>query len=123
MSIRDYGDLGVASLPLFFLIGVLGTISYASFFILLENTWVSRSFAFLGRCSLIIMCVHMWFANMINQFNAYLVANHVFIPNYIFVPARLVLILFLCIILSYSQGKICGYEKNGEQRKFEGVPY
>lgn len=111
MSIRDYGDLGGGSLPLFFLIGVLGTMSYATFFVLLENTWICRTFAFLGRYSLTIMCAHMLFANTINQFNDYLVANHVFVPNYIFIPSRLVLILFLCIILSYAQGKIYRYVK------------
>ncbi len=98
MSIREYGNLGLISLPLFGLIGILGTVSYATFFILTNNTWLCRFFAYFGRISLTILCAHMLFVNIIKQVMAHISNQGAVIPNAIFRPTQLVIILLLCIL-------------------------
>ena len=62
MSIRNYGHYGITSMFCFIALGFLGTISYSSMFMLIEQSRICRFFAYFGRMSLVIMCAHMLFA-------------------------------------------------------------
>ena len=101
ISIRQYGDLGIASVLLFSLIGILGTAAYSSFFILVEKTFICRFFAYFGRISLTILCAHMLFVQIFNQIQIMIFGSAKFIPKVISVPIRLTFVLIMCALTHY----------------------
>ena len=101
ISIRQYGDLGIASVLLFSLIGILGTAAYSSFFILVEKTFICRFFAYFGRISLTILCAHMLFVQIFNQIQIMIFGSAKFIPKVISVPIRLIFVLIMCALTHY----------------------
>ena len=110
MSIREYGNMGITSLLLFGIIGILGTISYACFFMLTNETWLCRAFAYFGRISLTIMCSHMLFVRIFNKAYTHLISQGINIPKIVMIPVRLVLVLLLCIathqVLNYCKKRM-----------------
>ena len=62
MSVRNYGALGLYSLPIFFLVGCLYTYIIAKICALLETTWFIKVIAYIGSQSLRLMCIHMFLA-------------------------------------------------------------
>lgn len=68
LSVRIYGQHGVLSIFLFLMIGVLSTLLYGSFFRLAGNTIITKSFAFLGKISMTIMCSHLFAFWLVNIF-------------------------------------------------------
>lgn len=110
MSVREYGNLGLISLPLFGIIGILGTVSYATFFMLSNNSRLCHYFAYFGRISLTIMCSHMFFARGIKVTYEYFSNQGTSIHKAIYLPVLLVVTLCCCIlthhVLSYIKSKI-----------------
>ena len=58
MSVRDYGKIPVLSPLVFLILGLLGSIVYCIFCIILERSKLVAVFAYLGRISLTILCSH-----------------------------------------------------------------
>lgn len=116
MSIRVYGNLGMISLILFGIIGILGTISYATFFMKLNDTWLCRFFAYFGKMSLTIMCAHMLYATLFNQGICLISAQGFTFPQPVLYIVRLSCVLLLCIIthstLNYLKTKYSSPQKN-----------
>lgn len=61
LSVAKFGDYGEIGMMLSLLMSILYTIVVAAFFILLENTIISRFFQYIGRMSLTLMCIHIPF--------------------------------------------------------------
>ena len=59
ISIREYGELGVLSIPLYTFLGLFGTYLCLVFCYWLEKTKFSKKLALVGRNSLFIMSFHM----------------------------------------------------------------
>ncbi len=59
MSVRVYGQRGILSIALFFLIGVSCTLIYCIICRLLEQTILMKGLAFIGRNSITILCSHL----------------------------------------------------------------
>ena len=59
LSIRMYGNWGVFSIIFYYLLSVFITVLYGETFKILNNTTLVRFFAFTGKHSLRIMCIHM----------------------------------------------------------------
>lgn len=120
MSVREYGNLGLISLPLFGIIGILGTVSYATFFMLINHSRLCHYFAYFGRISLTIMCSHLFFARLIKVVYEYFSNQGASIHKAIYLPVMLVATLCCCIlaqhVLSYIKGKILNIkQKNATQ--------
>ena len=101
ISIRQYGNLGIASVLLFTLIGILGTAAYSSFFILVEKTFICRFFAYFGRISLTILCAHMLFVQIFKQIQLTIFGSAKFLPRVISLPTRLTFVLIMCVLVHY----------------------
>lgn len=101
MSVRVYGDLGLLSLPLFYIIGILGTVLYSSFFMIMEKSLLCSFFAYFGRISLTIMCSHMLFAKACKRLLNLLIQMGIDIPNMLVIPIRLIIILMGCILIQH----------------------
>lgn len=101
MSIRDYGVHSIWSVLLFPVIGVLGTICYSIFFILVEKSWLCRSFAFLGRMSLTIMCAHMFCIMIFNMVYKFMTDGVYELSSMILLPVRLIFVLLMCVVIHY----------------------
>lgn len=110
MSVREYGNPGLISLPLFGIIGILGTVSYATFFMLINNSRLCHYFAYFGRMSLTIMCSHLFFARCIKVIYEYFSNQGTSIHKAIYLLVMLVATLCCCIlaqhVLSYIKSKI-----------------
>ena len=98
ISIRIYGEQEILSVFLFILIGILGTISYSTFFMLMEKSWICRFFAYFGKISLTILCAHMFFAYNFTSLCGLFVKDPNEIPKFITFPTRLAFILLMCIL-------------------------
>lgn len=59
ISIREYGQHGVLSIFLFFILGVLQTECISYCLQKIERLWLTKVLAYLGRISLTIMCLHL----------------------------------------------------------------
>ena len=59
MSVRNYGKIPVLSPLIFLILGILGSIVYCIFCIILERSKLLSIFASLGRISLTILCSHV----------------------------------------------------------------
>lgn len=58
MSIRKYGDAGMLSIPLFFIVGMMECWLFA---VLFQNSkFFTRILAYIGRQSLRLMCIHLF---------------------------------------------------------------
>ena len=101
ISIRQYGNLGIASVLLFTLIGILGTAAYSSFFMLVEKSFICRFFAYFGRISLTILCSHMLFIHIFNKIQLTIFGNAKFLPKVISIPTRLTFVLLMCVVVHY----------------------
>lgn len=60
LSVRIYGQHRILSIFLFLIIGVMATLLYGSFFRLVDKTIITKSFAYLGKISMTIMCCHLF---------------------------------------------------------------
>ncbi len=58
-SIRIYGDHGMASVPLYLLVSVTGSIPYIWVAKWIQGTWAGRLAAYAGTHSIELLCVHM----------------------------------------------------------------
>lgn len=101
MSVRDYGCIEnyAIAIFLFFIIGLLGTIIYATCFKIIENTKLCAFFAYLGRISLTIMCAHMvldYFFDIIVSPSEW---EDSFVCRWIVIfPLRLIFIITCCVV-------------------------
>lgn len=67
MSIRIYGDKGIFSLPIFMVIGVMGTFLYAFICVLCEKTIIGKFLGFLGKNTITILGTHMFVFVAVNM--------------------------------------------------------
>lgn len=63
MSIREYGKFSILSPLLFIVIGLIGSILFCIFGILLNKLKISSLLASIGKISLTLMCSHMFVLN------------------------------------------------------------
>lgn len=68
-SVRNYGEKGVFSVFLFFIIGVSGTIFYSTLFKLLQKIGITTVASHIGRNSVTILCIHLFVFNVIQSVN------------------------------------------------------
>lgn len=66
ISIRGYGELGIFSVPIYTILGVLGTFLCIVFCYWIENSKFSRYMSIVGRHSLFIMSFHMLVFHWLN---------------------------------------------------------
>ena len=59
LSVKVYGNLNYLSIPLFFILSLLITFIYGETFKSFVPINITKCFAFIGRLSLRIMCIHM----------------------------------------------------------------
>ena len=59
LSVREYGNFHYTSIALMCILSTTGTILVTQFFKAVNNTFITKSLAFIGRHSLRIMCIHM----------------------------------------------------------------
>lgn len=69
MSVREYGMYEGWSLWIFFPLGIIYTLTLATFFMLTEKSKTAKVFASFGKMSLFIMCAHMVFVTAFTCFN------------------------------------------------------
>ena len=101
LSVKVYGNLNYLSIPLFFILTLLITFIYGETFKSFTPKSITKSFAFVGRLSLRIMCIHMPIVYLLNTLTG---AS----PYIVFAIS-----LFLSILLSWIAGYIL---KLGEKR-------
>ncbi len=101
LSIRQYGDSDAFSVIIFTLIGILGTIAYATFFMLIEGSIICRFFAYFGRISLSILCAHMFCIYIFRGICQVLIGNEKLLPKVISIPCRLAFVLLMCLLIHY----------------------
>lgn len=75
MSLRKYGDIKFVSIFLFVIIGVLGTAIYISIFKIFERFVITALLGKVGRSSLTIMCLHMFFFSVFDKTIGRCIAN------------------------------------------------
>lgn len=108
MSIRVYGNPGPTGLLLFGITGILGSVSYAAFFMLTCNTWLCSFFAYFGRLSLTVMCAHMFFARGVMWLYGYCSSRGIVMPRFLYSVVQLAIILLCCMLTHY----VLNYLKN-----------
>lgn len=67
-SIGKFGERQILSVFLFFALGIAEPLFLAFLFRLIEKTKLSSMFAYLGRHSLRLMCIHIFIANVVGIF-------------------------------------------------------
>ena len=87
-SIGKFGERQILSVFLFFALGIAEPLALSFLFRLIEKTKLSSMFAYLGRHSLRLMCIHVFIANVVGMF----LDTH----NY------LTLVISLCLIMSFD---------------------
>ncbi len=118
MSVRVYGNLGLLSLPLFYIIGVLGTMVYASFFMIIEKSKLCSFFAYFGRISLTIMCAHSLFIFLFKLLLQHLDQIGIHFPDIVVIPVRLIIIVMGCILVQL----MINYFRNRRPSAAEIIP-
>lgn len=79
MSVRIYGELGIWSILLFYIIGIIGTIICSCFFILVERLTITDILAYIGRLSLTILCTHLLCFNIVSNVLRIIIDNQLII--------------------------------------------
>lgn len=80
ISVREYGRHGLVSIVIFFVNGILFFKFSSWIFKCLENTWLTKAFAFVGRQSLRLLCIQMPIIFVVNKsFDHYVsfIYNHI----------------------------------------------
>lgn len=96
-SIGKYGEHQIISVFLFFALGVAEPLAFSFLFRLIERTKLSYMFAYLGRHSLRLMCIHIFLANVVGLFLDG--------RTYLALAVSLCLIMAVDAILEYSYAK------------------
>ena len=96
MSTRLLGSQGYSSILFFFLIGILYSIIICSIFIRFEKTILIKMFAYIGKYSLRIMCIHMTIFTLINK-----ISFNVDLNKYIIATINITIVILICVFIEY----------------------
>ena len=107
MSVRDYGDMGALSIPVFILVGCLYFYIVSRICINMENTIWSKILAYLGQHSLRLLCIHLLVVSavspVVNRFVEMMVSQHLlYVKNLIVIS----LYLLSIVVADYIAEKV-----------------
>lgn len=100
LSVRQFGNLGSLSVLLYFLIGISYFVFVSSAFIIAPNL-ITKIFAFLGRLSMRLLCIHMIFYTLFDKL--FSVES---IDNKFLVIIKVVLVIITAWLLEFAYKKM-----------------
>ena len=101
MSVRVYGQRGILSIALFFVIGVCCTLIYCIICRLLEQTILMKGLAFIGRNSIVILCSHLLIYH-VYQVGIQVLGIHQWNPNLMSILGCLVAVIVGLVLSAFA---------------------